>query len=139
MVEGGGTRLTTRLIEGEYPNYRNLLPSSYPNTLTVGREALLEALARVPIQKYVYSSSSSVYGNDVPLPMREDAYLQPLSPYGVTKLAADATLRADGRSSDGAWWRVSLDGGRTGYIHRTAVTKNRVVAKKPPAAEPAPV
>ena len=33
VFEAGGTRLTTRLIEGEYPNYRNLLPSSYPNTL----------------------------------------------------------------------------------------------------------
>jgi nucleoside-diphosphate-sugar epimerase len=52
-------------------------------------QRLLESMARMPIQKYVYSSSSSVYGNDVPLPMREDAYLQPLSPYGVTKLAAE--------------------------------------------------
>ena len=52
-------------------------------------QRLLEALARVPIQKYVYSSSSSVYGNHVPLPMPEDAYLQPLSPYGVTKLAGE--------------------------------------------------
>jgi DNA polymerase III subunit beta len=49
VFESGGTRLTTRLIEGEYPNYRNLLPSSYPNTLTVGREPLLEALRRVKI------------------------------------------------------------------------------------------
>jgi DNA polymerase-3 subunit beta len=49
VFESGGTRLTTRLIEGEYPNYRNLLPSSYPNVLTVGREALLEALRRVKI------------------------------------------------------------------------------------------
>ena len=49
MFEVGETRLTTRLIEGEYPNYRNLLPSSYPNLLTVGREALLEALRRVKI------------------------------------------------------------------------------------------
>ena len=52
-------------------------------------QRLLEALTRMPIQKYVYSSSSSVYGNHVPLPMREDTYLQPLSPYGVTKLAAE--------------------------------------------------
>lgn len=52
-------------------------------------QRLLEALVRMPIQKYVYSSSSSVYGNHVPLPMREDAYLQPLSPYGVTKLAGE--------------------------------------------------
>ena len=52
-------------------------------------QRLLEALVRRPIQKYVYSSSSSVYGNNVPLPMREDTYLQPLSPYGVTKLAGE--------------------------------------------------
>ena len=52
-------------------------------------QRLLEAMVRMPIQKYVYASSSSVYGNHVPLPMREDTYLQPLSPYGVTKLAAE--------------------------------------------------
>lgn len=49
VFESGETRLTTRLIEGEYPNYRNLLPSSYPNVLTVGRDALLESLRRVKI------------------------------------------------------------------------------------------
>jgi DNA polymerase III subunit beta len=49
VFETGSTRLTTRLIEGDYPNYRNLLPSSYPNVLTVGREALLEALRRVKL------------------------------------------------------------------------------------------
>ena len=49
VFEVGETRLTTRLIEGEYPNYRNLLPSAYPNILTVGREALIEALRRVKI------------------------------------------------------------------------------------------
>jgi DNA polymerase III subunit beta len=36
--EVGGVRLTTRLIEGEFPNYRGLIPSSHPNRLTVGRE-----------------------------------------------------------------------------------------------------
>ena len=30
VFEVGATRLTTRLIEGDYPNYRNLLPSTYP-------------------------------------------------------------------------------------------------------------
>jgi len=49
VFEAGATKLTTRLIEGEYPNYRNLLPSSYPNVLTVGRDALLESLRRVKI------------------------------------------------------------------------------------------
>jgi DNA polymerase-3 subunit beta len=45
----GTTRLTTRLIEGEFPNYRGLIPATYPNRLTVGREALLEAIRRVKL------------------------------------------------------------------------------------------
>lgn len=44
-----GVRLTTRLIEGEFPNYRNLIPASYPNRLTVGREPLLDAIKRVKL------------------------------------------------------------------------------------------
>lgn len=47
--EVGSTRLTTRLIEGEFPNYRQLIPASHPNTLTVEREPLLEAIRRVKI------------------------------------------------------------------------------------------
>ena len=47
--EVGGTRLSTRLIEGEFPNYRQLIPASHPNTLTVERDPLLEAIRRVKI------------------------------------------------------------------------------------------
>lgn len=47
--EVGGARLTTRLIEGEFPNYRGLIPASHPNRLTVGREALVEAVRRVKL------------------------------------------------------------------------------------------
>ncbi len=45
----GTSRLTTRLIEGEFPNYRQLIPASYPNKLTVSREGLQEAIRRVKI------------------------------------------------------------------------------------------
>jgi DNA polymerase III subunit beta len=45
----GETRVTTRLIEGEFPNYRQLIPSTHPNRLTVGREPLLDALRRVKL------------------------------------------------------------------------------------------
>lgn len=44
-----GTRLTTRLIEGEFPNYRGLIPASHPNRLTVAREALVESVRRVKL------------------------------------------------------------------------------------------
>jgi UDP-glucose 4-epimerase len=52
-------------------------------------QVLLEACRDQPIERFVYSSSSSVYGDRVPMPMREDALPQPVSPYGVTKLAAE--------------------------------------------------
>jgi nucleoside-diphosphate-sugar epimerase len=52
-------------------------------------QILLEACVGKPIERFVYASSSSIYGDEVALPMREDARPQPVSPYGVTKLAAE--------------------------------------------------
>ncbi len=43
----GGTEVMTRLIEGEFPNYRGLIPDSHPNILTVNRAELLDAVRRV--------------------------------------------------------------------------------------------
>ncbi|MBV8388141.1 MAG: DNA polymerase III subunit beta [Acidimicrobiia bacterium] len=47
--EVGDTRLTTRLIEGDFPNYRQLIPQSYPNRLIVGKEPFLNAIRRVKL------------------------------------------------------------------------------------------
>ncbi len=52
-------------------------------------QRLLEACVGRPLHRFVYASSSSVYGDSAPIPMREDALPQPVSPYGVTKLAAE--------------------------------------------------
>jgi UDP-glucose 4-epimerase len=52
-------------------------------------QLLLEACAGRPIERFVHASSSSVYGDRAPIPMREDALPQPISPYGVTKMAAE--------------------------------------------------
>lgn len=41
--------LTARLIEGTFPNYRQLIPESYPARLTVDRDALLEAIDRASL------------------------------------------------------------------------------------------
>lgn len=43
----GSLRLTSRLIDGEFPNYRQLLPEPAENKLTAGRQELLEAVRRV--------------------------------------------------------------------------------------------
>jgi len=43
----GTLRLTSRLIDGEFPNYRQLLPEPADNILAAGRQELLEAVRRV--------------------------------------------------------------------------------------------
>ena len=53
-------------------------------------QRLLEAAKKSrSLTRLVYASSSSVYGDLAVIPMREDVPLQPVSPYGVTKLAAE--------------------------------------------------
>lgn len=53
-------------------------------------QRLLEAVkGSQQLRKFVYASSSSVYGEVATLPMVEDHPTHPLSPYGVTKLAAE--------------------------------------------------
>lgn len=47
--EVGDAHITTRLIEGEFPNYQGLIPSGHANTLTIGREPLIEAVRRVKL------------------------------------------------------------------------------------------
>lgn len=52
-------------------------------------QQLLEACVGRPLHRVVYASSSSLYGDNASIPMKEDALPQPVSPYGVTKLAAE--------------------------------------------------
>jgi SH3-like domain-containing protein len=57
----------------------------------------------------------------------------------VTKLAANAPLRAVARSTDGAWWQVALADGREGYVHRDAVTGYRPAPILPTTTVPVAV
>ena len=62
---------------------------STPSTTSRRRRCCSRRASASRIERLVYASSSSVYGDEAELPMREDALPQPLSPYGVTKLAAE--------------------------------------------------
>ena len=65
----------------------------YVHNNVVATQRLLEATASRPARRFVYASSSSVYGDAEGLPTGEDALPRPLSPYGVTKLAAEQLCR----------------------------------------------
>ncbi|PWT90135.1 MAG: UDP-glucose 4-epimerase [Acidobacteria bacterium] len=52
-------------------------------------QIMLEASKNKGLKKFVYASTSSVYGDTEDIPMHEESILKPVSPYGVTKLAAE--------------------------------------------------
>ena len=56
-------------------------------------QRLLEAAKEVSVRRFVFASSSSVYGQADAFPLREDGLTLPISPYGVTKLAAEHLTR----------------------------------------------
>ncbi len=63
----------------------------YTDCNVLATQRLLDAIVNTgnQIQRFVYASSSSVYGDTSELPVKESATPHPISPYGVTKLAAE--------------------------------------------------
>ncbi len=67
--------------------------SIYTDNNILATQRLLETAKTVKLKKFIYASSSSVYGDAEKIPVAEEDPLHPLSPYGVTKLAAENLCR----------------------------------------------
>jgi UDP-glucuronate 4-epimerase len=67
---------------------------SYQRNNVAATQHLLEAAKLTPQKRFVYASSSSIYGQAEALPTPEDTVPRPFSPYGVTKLAAEHLCEA---------------------------------------------
>src|SRR5262245_52433090 len=63
--------------------------SRYTDNNIAATEVLREAAKGGRLDKFVYASTSSVYGDTDDLPMREEGMTRPVSPYGASKLAAE--------------------------------------------------
>jgi UDP-glucose 4-epimerase len=61
----------------------------YTDNNVTATQMLLEAARNAALKKLIYASTSSVYGDTADLPMREEGLTRPVSPYGVSKLAAE--------------------------------------------------
>ena len=66
---------------------------TYSTTNIHATQRLLEASLDVGLERFVYASSSSVYGEAPEFPAAEDSPTNPISPYGVTKLAGEHLAR----------------------------------------------
>jgi UDP-glucuronate 4-epimerase len=73
---------------GVRPSVQN--PFIYQENNVRGTLVLLEAARAYPVQRFIFSSSSTVYGRGAAVPFSEDQPLGvPMSPYGATKRAAE--------------------------------------------------
>lgn len=89
-------------LAGE-PGVRRSWGNGFPRYLernVLATQRLLDAAAKNGIKKFVYASSSSVYGPDSGDPVDERQRLAPASPYGVSKLAAEEMVALYARQRD---------------------------------------
>lgn len=61
----------------------------YVRNNILGTQLLLEACKDKELKKFIYASSSSVYGDADELPIKETTPVKPVSPYGVSKLSGE--------------------------------------------------
>ncbi len=74
---------------GVRPSIQN--PQLYYDTNVDGTLHLLDAARVTGVERFIFASSSSVYGNSKTVPFSEDRQLiQTLSPYGATKIAGES-------------------------------------------------
>ncbi len=73
-------------------------PGKYLNNNFSAPLALLEAMRRAAVRDFVLSSTAAVYGLPESVPIREDAALRPINPYGLSKLMLETALAWQARS-----------------------------------------
>jgi len=81
-------------------------PLRYYDNNVVGTLRLLEAMVTTGIHSLVFSSSATVYGDPICLPIKEDHPLSATNPYGRTKLMIEEILRDLQKASPE--WRISI-------------------------------
>jgi UDP-glucose 4-epimerase len=67
-------------------------PANYFLNNVAGTFTLLAAMARYQVKSFVFSSSGAIYGNASHLPVSEKSELNPVSPYGESKLLVERAL-----------------------------------------------
>jgi UDP-glucose 4-epimerase len=81
-------------------------PLAYYDNNVIGTHRLLSAMANAGVRDLIFSSSATVYGEPQQLPLTEEHSLNPVNPYGRTKLIVEDMLRDLAASDPG--WRIGI-------------------------------
>lgn len=97
-------------------------PALYYRENVAGGVAFLEALREAGVRRLVFSSTAAVYGTPASVPIREDAVLAPINPYGETKRTFESALRwyaaaYELRSVSLRYFNVAGASARNGEVH----------------------
>ncbi len=104
-------------------------PEKYYETNVIGTEKLLNAFSKKNknLKRFIFSSSASVYGKPRYLPLDENHSLQPLSPYGESKVLAEEILKKTFKHKD-SWSFLCLR-----YFNPVGDKLNHFYKEKKPA------
>lgn len=92
-MEGAARVVHLAGLAGVRPSF--LAPARYARVNVEGTAVVLEAARTLGVERVVFASSSSVYGNSTPLPAHEDAAcVVPESPYAASKRGAELVASA---------------------------------------------
>jgi UDP-glucose 4-epimerase len=97
VIHFAGLKAVGESVEVPLEYYQNNLDSTF---------GLVRAMQRHGVFKLVFSSSATVYGENAPVPMREDLPTSATNPYGWTKVMIEQVLRDVAKTDDR--WRIAL-------------------------------
>ncbi|HEX8498044.1 MAG TPA: UDP-glucose 4-epimerase GalE [Actinomycetales bacterium] len=97
VIHFAGHKAVGESVEVPLEYYQNNLDSTF---------ALVRAMQRHGCFKLVFSSSATVYGENAPVPMREEMPTSATNPYGWTKVMIEQVLRDVARTDER--WRIAL-------------------------------
>ena len=77
-------------------SYKN--PKSYTDSNIIGFINLIEAVKYYKVKKFIFASSSSIYGDDKPFPKSENSEPNPINLYSLSKLSNELLAKSIGKS-----------------------------------------
>jgi len=100
-------------------------PLEYYDNNVSGTLTLLAAMRRAEVRTLVFSSSATVYGDPVSMPIREDFPRSATNPYGRSKLVIEDILADLHRSDEG--WRIA----RLRYFNPVGAHESGLIGETP--------